>query len=208
MIEKKERKECPICFKNLTLDNALSWLECPHSVCIDCFIKSGVVYAFENMSMKIECPMCRTDVNRLTGGAELITVDMWTKLFRTVRRKKCKKCGEKDSPTPVVKDIDSCSIHQEMCMDCGIQVTCKPPNCFFLKCLVCEEREMTPNFIGCFTCGVCVGHQKETIHTLNLLDQKHRDLVGLCYACYGLKPLCANHWKIDDTLNKKCDCHQ
>ena len=34
MAENNEKNKCPICFESLTLDNALSWLECTHSVWI------------------------------------------------------------------------------------------------------------------------------------------------------------------------------
>ena len=147
----KMENECSVCMdKKLTLDTAINWLECPHSVCRDCFVKLAVVYSFENQSVKIECPICRADINRLTEGSELITVDLWTKMFRTVRRKKCKTCGEKDAPTPVVTGIDNCKIHQEVCLNCGIKTECDPPGCFFLKCPVCKKEETYPKFCGLF----------------------------------------------------------
>ena len=198
--------ECPVCFNELTTKNNLNWLECPHSVCVNCFINSAVVYEFENQSMKIECPVCRTDINKITEGAELITVDMWTKLFRTVRRKKCRVCGEKNSPTPVVKNIDNCTIHQEVCMDCGIKIECKPPGCFFLKCIVCEENNTTPNFIGCFMCGTCPGHIKENPQrTVDMQKKSHLKIIGMCNKCYGMTPVCKKHWTLMITI-PQCKC--
>ena len=196
-----DARECPVCFNKLTLDNAMSWRECSHSLCRDCFINSAVIYAFENQSVKVECPLCRVDINHITGGADLMTVDLWTKLFRTVRRKKCRICGERNSPTPVVSEIDSCDLHKEVCLDCGIKNECKPPGCFFLKCIICKEKGTTPNFVGCYYCGTCPGHVKEeSIRSLILENPEHRKLVGLCSKCYNIKLLCKNHWSLPKTI--------
>ncbi len=199
-------RECPVCFEKLTLDNALSWIECPHSVCRDCFFKSSIVYEAENMSLKIECPICRVDINKFTGGSELLTVDLWTRIFRTVRRKKCKKCGEKDYPVPVVKDVESCQIHQEMCIKCGTEVECHPPGCFFLKCIICQKEEKTPNFVGCFMCGTCPGHITEKkVRELNLNERLDRKLVNACGKCYKLRTVCTEHWTFIETV-PLCEC--
>ena len=74
--------ECPICLTEFDINLKISWAECPHSLCRDCFVKSAVIYSFENNATKIECPLCRTDVNKITQGAESISVDMWTKFLR------------------------------------------------------------------------------------------------------------------------------
>lgn len=199
-----EKEECPVCFN--IFDNMMKWEECPHTVCKDCFIKSSVVYSFENNSIKIECPLCRTDINHITVGSEQLTVDLWTKLFRTVRRKRCIKCGEKNAPVPVVKHIDSCKIHEEMCLDCGVRVECIPPGCFFLKCMVCETEEKTPNFVGCFYCGNCPGHVKENpTRQIEIHNEYHRKLLSVCGKCFMYRVACKQHWVVPEKM-PICEC--
>ena len=196
--------ECPICLNDFDENNLLGWKECPHNVCLQCFIKSSVVYNFENQSVKIECSLCRTDINELNKNPHLITIDLYTKLFRTVRRKKCKICGEKNSPSPVVLNIDSCTIHADVCCDCGIKIECNPPNCFFLKCIVCKEKNMTPNFVGCFKCGTCPGHiQEQNSRTIDLNNTEHRKQVLFCSKCEKYKLACEVHWHLEKEI---CKC--